>query len=142
MAFLGKEEKMFRVAEFKRVKHGQQFVKFAFTGYKLDQAGNLSHYKKKITTKDKRKKNFVEVNMGVEQNDIHGKPLYAEDFVFDHENKVNGIIKYFPNMGAFILRVDAGKIEIPYSVLDKDELRLEKWGNRYEDKGRKNKWKR
>ena len=141
MAFFGKEE-MFRVAEFKKVKGKQQFVKFAFTGYKLDQAGNLSHYKKKISQKDRRKKNFVELNMATGQNDIHGKPLFAEDYVFDHENKVNGIVKWFPNMGGFILRVDAGSIEIPYSYLNKDELRLEKWGNRYENEGRKNKWKK
>lgn len=141
MAFFGKEE-MFRVAEFKKIKGKQVFTQFAFKGYKLDQAGNLSHYKKKINQKDRRKKNFVELNMWTGQKDINGKPLYAEDFVFDHNNKVNGIIKWFNNMGGFILRVDAGRIEIPYSYLNEDDVKLEYWGNRYENEGRKNKWKK
>lgn len=123
---------MFRVAEFEKTKGGQKFKRFAFKGYKIDQKGNLSHGKKKISQKDKRRKNYVEVNMAVEQRDIKGKMLFAEDYVFEHKNGVNGIIKYFNNMGAFILRVDAGKIQIPFSVLDKDELRLEIVGNRYE----------
>ena len=134
------EEKMFRVAEFEKVKGRHIFKKFAFQGYKLDQTGKLSHYKKKISQTDRRRKNFVEVNMAVGQKDIKGKQLYAEDFVFDHSNKVNGLIKYYPNMGAYILRVDAGKIEVPYSILDKDELRLEKWGNRYQNERKINKW--
>ena len=133
---------MFRIAEFRKVKGGQVFKRFAFTGYKLDQRGNLSHYKKKISQFDRRRKNFVELNMATGQNDIHGKPIFAEDYVFDNENKVNGIVKYFPNMGAFILRVDAGAIEIPYSILDKSELKLIVWGNRYENEERKNKWKK
>ena len=141
MAFFGKEE-MFRVAEFKKIKGKQVFTQFAFKGYKLDQSGNLTHYKKKINQKDRRKKNFVELNMWTGQKDIKGKPLYAEDFVFDHNNKVNGIIKWFNNMGGFILRVDAGKIEIPYSYLNEDDVKLEYWGNRYENEGRKNKWKK
>lgn len=32
------------------------------------------------------------------------------------------------------------KIEVPYSILDKDELRLEKWGNRYQNERKINKW--
>lgn len=140
MAFFGKEE-MFRVAEFKKIKGRQVFKKFSFRGYKLDQEGNLSHYKKKISQKDRRKKNFVELNMWTGQNDIRGKPLFAEDYVFDHINKVNGIVKWFPNMGGFIIRVDAGKIEIPYSYLNEDDVKPEIWGNRYENEGRKNKWK-
>lgn len=138
--FWGK--KMFRVAEFKKIKGRQIFAKFAFRGYKLDQEGNLSHYKKKISQKDRRKKNFVELNMWTGQNDIKGKPLFAEDYVFDHINKVNGIVKWFPNMGGFIIRVDAGKIEIPYSYLNKDDVKPEIWGNSYENEGRKNKWKK
>lgn len=140
MAFF-REGKMFRVAEFEKVKGRQIFKKFAFKGYKLDQEGNLSHYKKKISIKDKRRKNYVQVNMAVGQADIKGHKIYEEDYVFDYQNKVNGIIKYYKNMGAYILRVDAGKIEIPYSVLDKDELKLEVLGNVYADKPRKNKWK-
>lgn len=141
MAFF-REKKMFRVAEFEKVKGKQVFKRFVFKGYKLDQEGKLSHYKKKVNQKDKRRKNFVELNLAVGQTDIKGEKLYAEDYVYDHTNEVNGIIKYYNNMGAYILRVDAGKIEIPYSVLDKDELKLEKWGNRYENEGRKNKWKK
>lgn len=79
--------------------------------------------------------------MATGQTDIKGKPLYAEDLVFEHTNQVNGIIKYFPNMGGFLIRVDAGLIEIPYSYLNKDELQIEKYGTIYETKGRKNKWK-
>ena len=132
---------MFRVAEFKKINGKQIFKRFAYHGYKLDQDGNLSHYKKKITTDDKRKENYVQINMAVGQTDIKGQQIYEEDYVYDYENEVNGIIKYYPNMGAFILRVDAGLIEIPYSVLDKDELKLEVWGNSYADEKRPNKWK-
>lgn len=131
---------MFRVAEFQKEKGRQIFKRLIYHGYRLDQSGNLTHYKKKVCQTDRRRKNFVELNMGVGQCDIKGKKLYAEDYVFDHTNKVNGIIKYYPNMGAYIMRVDAGKIEIPYSVLDKDELKLEKWGNRYENERKANKW--
>lgn len=133
---------MFRVAEFEKIKGKQIFKKFAFRGYKLDQQGNLSHYNKKISQNDKRKRNYVELNMGVGQKDIKGVNIYENDFVFDSKNNVNGIIKYYQNMGAYILRVDAGKIEIPYSVLDTDELSLEIFGNIYQTERRKNKWKK
>lgn len=139
MAFF-REGKMFRVAEFEKVRGRQVFKKFAFKGYKLDQEGNLSHYKKKISTTDKRRKNYVQFNREVGQTDIKGHKIYEEDYVFDYQNEVNGIIKYYPKVGAFILEVSAGRIKIPYSILD-DELRLEVWGNVYADKPRKNKWK-
>lgn len=133
---------MFRVAEFKKIKGKQIFYKFAFRGYKISQSGTITHAKKKVNTKDKRRKNYIEVNFAVGQKDIKGVNIYENDFVFDSKNNVNGIIKYYPNMGAYILRVDAGKIEIPYSVLDTDELSLEIFGNIYQTERRKNKWKK
>lgn len=133
---------MFRVAEFEKVKGKQVFKKFAFKGYKIDQAGILSHYKKKISQKDKRRKNYVEYNLFVGQADIKKKPIYTEDFVFDHTNKVHGLIKFYPNLGAYILRVDAGRIQIPYSMLDTSELQIEVTGNIYENERELNKWKK
>lgn len=133
---------LFRIAEFEKVKGKQVFKKFVFKGYKMGQGGEITHPRKKISTTDKRRKNYVEFNAGVGQKDIKGKNIFENDFVFDWKNKVNGIIKYYNNMGAYILRVDAGKIEIPYSVLDTDELSLEIMGNIYENERILNKWKR
>jgi hypothetical protein len=123
---------LFRVAEFKKKKYGQQFERFAYSGYKIDQNGILSHYKKKVTTKDRRRRNYCEVNRAVGQNDIKGHQIYEEDYVFDYRNNVKGFVRYYDNMGAFILDVYAERIKIPYSVLDIDELSLEIIGNKYE----------
>lgn len=133
---------MFRIAEFKKIKGRQEFVKFAFSGYKIDQNGKATHYKKKVNQTDRRRKNYIEVNYFTGQTDVNGEKLYSEDFIYERNNDINGIIKWVASMGGFIIRVDAGKIEIPYSYLNKDELIIEKWGNKYQDKGRKNKWKK
>lgn len=133
---------MFRVAEFEKIKGKQVFKQFAYKGYKIDQGGVLTHYKKKISQRDKRRKNYVEFNMYVGQNDIKQKPIYTEDYVFDHTNKVHGLVKFYPNLGAYILRVDAGRIQIPYSMLDTSELQVEVMGNIYENERTKNEWKK
>lgn len=131
---------MFRVAEFIKKGRKQEFIKFAYKGYKISQNGRVYHYKKKVS-QNKKDQNYVCVDFGVNQKDVAGHWIYANDLVYDSVNNVYGIIKYYDNKGAYILRVDAGNIQIPYAILDTRELSLKITGNIYQNEMELNEWK-
>lgn len=125
---------IFRVAEFTKKNGRQIFTGFKYSGYKLGQNGKLYHRTKKISQKDKRRRNYVELNLSTLQRDVNGLSIYEYDICKDLTRDVTGVIKYYSTKGSFILEVTRGYIKIPYSILDCDDLKLKKITNIYRSK--------
>ena len=125
---------VFRVAEFEKKGGRQVFKGFKYSGYKLGQNGRLYHTAKKVNQKDKRCRNYVELNLSTFQKDISGKAIFENDVCRELKRDVLGVIKYYSDKGSFILEVTRGYIKIPYSILDTDDIQLKKITNIYRSK--------
>ena len=123
---------MFRVAEFEKKGGRQVFKRFAVSGYRVGQRGQLRHYKKKIETKDKRKKNYVELNLSTGQTDLKGKMIYEKDLVLDKEENQICRVDFCKHYAAFVLIASLLDFEFPLSFLDKRNQKFEIVGNIYE----------
>lgn len=123
---------MFRVAEFEKKGGRQVFKGFAVAGYRMGQRGQIKHYRKKIETKDRRKKNYVELNRSTGQTDLKGKMIYEKDLVLDKvENQVCRV-DFCEGYAAFVLIASLLDFEFPLSFLDKRNQKFEVVGNVYE----------
>lgn len=122
---------IFRVAEFEKKGGRQVFKGFKYSGYKLGQNGRLYNTAKKVNQKDKRRQNYVELNLSTLQKDISGKTIFEYDVCEELKRDVVGVIKYYSEKGSFILEVTRGYIKIPYSILDADDMQLKKITNIY-----------
>ena len=122
---------VFRVAEFEKKGGRQVFKGFKYTGYKLGQNGRLYNINKKVNQKDKRRRNYVELNLSTLQKDVSGKSIFENDVCRELKRDVLGVIKYYSDKGSFILEVTRGYIKIPYSILDTDDIQLKKITNIY-----------
>lgn len=125
---------VFRVAEFEKKGGRQVFKGFKYSGYKLGQNGRLYNINKKVNQKDKRRRNYVELNLSTLQKDVTGKTIFEYDVCRELKRNVTGIIKYYSDKGSFILEVTRGYIKIPYSILDMDDIQLKKITNIYRKK--------
>ena len=123
---------MFRVAEFEKKGGRQVFKGFAVAGYRLGQRGQLKHYRKKIETKDRRKKNYVEMNRATGQTDVKGKGIFENDLI--HDKKENQVcrVEYCEKYAAFVAVASLLDFEFPLSFLDKRNQKFEIVGNIYE----------
>ena len=122
---------VFRVAEFEKKGGSQVFKGFKYSGYKLGQNGRLYNINKKVNQKDKRRRNYVELNLSTLQKDVSGKTIFEYDVCRELKRDVLGVIKYYSDKGSFILEVTRGYIKIPYSILDTDDIQLKKITNIY-----------
>lgn len=123
---------MFRVAEFEKKGGRKVFKRFAVTGYHVGQRGQLRHYRKKIETKDRRKKNYVELNLATGQTDLKGKMIYEKDLVLDKEENQICRVDFCKGYAAFVLIASLLDFEFPLSFLDKRNQKFEVVGNIYE----------
>ena len=123
---------MFRVAEFEKKGGRQIFKRFAVSGYRVGQRGQLWHYRKKIETKDRRKKNYVELNLETGQADLKGNMIYEKDLVLDKEENQICRVDFCKHYAAFVLIVSLLDFEFPLSFLDKRNQKFEVVGNIYE----------
>lgn len=130
--FVGKGCVMFRVAEFERKGRKLIFKKFLFRGFKIGQDGSLWRGSVKQNTRDRRKRKFYEINMCLIRKDMNGVLIYEKDICMDRREKIEGVIRYLFNKSAFLIVLQNGMIEVPYSYLDFYEVSLEVKGNVYE----------
>lgn len=125
---------VFRVAEFEKKAGRQVFKGFKYSGYKLGQNGRLYNLTKKVNQTDKRRRNYVELNLSTLQKDVTGRTIFEYDVCRELKRDVLGVIKYYSDKGSFILEVTRGYIKIPYSILDTDDIQLKKITNTYRKK--------
>ena len=123
---------MFRVAEFEKKGGRQIFKRFAVSGYRVGQRGQLRHYKKKIETKDRRKKNFVELNRATGQTDVKGKGIFENDLIHDKEENLICRVEYCEKYAAFVAVASILYFNFPLTFLDKRNQKFEVVGNVYE----------
>lgn len=127
---------MFRVAEFEKKGGRQVFKRFAASGYHVGQRGQLRHYRKKIETKDRRKKNFVELNRATGQTDVKGNGIFENDLIHDKEENQICRVEYCEKYAAFVAVASILNFSFPLTFLDKRNQKFEIVGNIYE--GEKN----
>ena len=127
---------MFRVAEFEKKGGRQVFKRFAVSGYHVGQRGQLRHYRKKIETKDRRKKNFVELNRATGQTDVKGNGIFENDLIHDKEENQICRVEYCEKYAAFVAVASILNFSFPLTFLDKRNQKFEIVGNIYE--GEKN----
>lgn len=125
---------MFRVAEFEKKGGRQVFKRFAASGYRLGQNGQLRHYKRRIETKDRRKKNYVELNRATGQKDITGRGIFENDLIHDKEENQICRVEYCDKYAAFIAVASILNFNFPLTFLDKRNQKFEIVGNIYEGK--------
>lgn len=123
---------MFRVAEFEKKGGRQVFKRFAVSGYRVGQRGQLRHYKKKIETKDRRKKNYVELNRATGQTDVKGKGIFENDLIKDKEESQICRVEYCEKYAAFVAVASILNFSFPLTFLDKRNQKFEVVGNVYE----------
>lgn len=123
---------MFRVAEFEKKGGRQVFKRFAVSGYRLGQKGQLRHYKRPIETKDRRKKNFVELNRATGQTDVKGKGIFENDLIHDKEENQICRVEYCEKYAAFVAVASILNFSFPLTFLDKRNQKFEVVGNIYE----------
>lgn len=123
---------MFRVAEFEKKGGRQVFKRFAVSGYRVGQRGQLRHYRKKIETKDRRKKNYVELNRATGQTDVKGKGIFENDLIKDKEESQICRVEYCEKYAAFVAVASILNFSFPLTFLDKRNQKFEVVGNVYE----------
>ena len=123
---------MFRVAEFEKKGGRQVFKRFAVSGYRVGQRGQLRHYRKKIETKDRRKKNYVELNRSTGQTDVKGKGIFENDLIHDKEENQICRVEYCEKYAAFVAVASILNFSFPLTFLDKRNQKFEVVGNVYE----------
>ena len=123
---------MFRVAEFEKKGGRQVFKRFAVAGYRMGQRGQLKHYRKKIETKDRRKKNYVELNRATGQTDVKGKGIFENDLIKDKEENQICRVEYCEKYAAFVAVASILNFSFPLTFLDKRNQKFEIVGNIYE----------
>lgn len=123
---------MFRVAEFEKKGGRQVFKGFAVAGYRIGQSGQLKHYRKKIETKDRRKKNYVELNRATGQTDVKGRGIFENDLIHDKEENQICRVEYCEKYAAFIAVASILNFNFPLTFLDKRNQKFEIVGNIYE----------
>ena len=123
---------MFRVAEFEKKGGRQVFKRFAVSGYRLGQNGQLRHYKRRIETKDRRKKNYVELNLATGQTDVKGKVIFENDLINEKEENQICRIEYCEKYAAFVAVASILNFSFPLTFLDKRNQKFEVVGNVYE----------
>lgn len=123
---------MFRVAEFEKKGGRQVFKRFAVSGYHVGQRGQLRHYRKKIETKDRRKKNYVELNRSTGQTDVKGRGIFENDLIHDKEENQICRVEYCEKYAAFIAVASILNFNFPLTFLDKRNQKFEVVGNVYE----------
>lgn len=123
---------MFRVAEFEKKGGRQVFKRFAVSGYRLGQKGQLRHYKRRIETKDRRKKNYVELNRATGQTDVKGKGIFENDLIRDKEENQICRVEYCEKYAAFLAVASILNFNFPLTFLDKRNQKFEVVGNVYE----------
>lgn len=123
---------MFRVAEFEKKGGRQVFKRFAVAGYRLGQRGQLKHYRKKIETKDRRKKNFVELNRATGQTDLKGNGIFENDLIHEKEENMICRVEYCEKYAAFVAVASILNFNFPLTFLDKRNQKFEIVGNIYE----------
>ena len=123
---------MFRVAEFEKKGGRQVFKRFAVSGYRLGQKGQLRHYKRRIETKDRRKKNYVELNRATGQTDVKGRGIFENDLIKDKEESQICRVEYCEKYAAFVAVASILNFSFPLTFLDKRNQKFEVIGNIYE----------
>lgn len=123
---------MFRVAEFEKKGGRQVFKRFAVSGYRLGQRGQIKHYRKKIETKDRRKKNYVELNRATGQTDVKGRGIFENDLIRDNEENQICRVEYCEKYAAFVAVASILNFNFPLTFLDKRNQKFEVIGNIYE----------
>lgn len=123
---------MFRVAEFEKKGGRQVFKRFAASGYRLGQNGQLRHYKRRIETKDRRKKNYVELNRATGQKDVKGKGIFENDLIHDKNENMICRVEYCEKYAAFVAVASILNFNFPFTFLDKRNQKFEIVGNIYE----------
>ena len=102
------------------------------SGYRLGQKGQLRHYKRPIETKDRRKKNFVELNRATGQTDVKGKGIFENDLIRDKEENQICRVEYCEKYAAFVAVASILNFSFPLTFLDKRNQKFEVVGNVYE----------
>lgn len=124
----------FRVAEFRRVGRRRVFAGFAEKGYYLNAAGELRHRRKKINQRDKRRRDYVEINRATGQSDMNGTPLFENDVcrVALGNGTAETVIRFKANVAAFVAMLERGRIKVPFAFLDKEDATIWRVGTIYD----------
>lgn len=97
-----------------------------------DRAASLNTTEKKIETKDRRKKNYVELNRATGQTDVKGNGIFENDLIHDKEENQICRVEYCEKYAAFVAVASILNFNFPLTFLDKRNQKFEIVGNIYE----------